>query len=178
MQGATVSKSQIKQIRLILVYQQLQCKRICFGYADMIGVFFFLLILCLAASIIAIAFYNKLIYLRISRENSFQQMLPQLDNLISTQVSPLRKKWKKATLLEDQVIITNTYLTEHMQKEQLPTSIAKEMRYFNHLTKERNARLAMFPTNLLAQLGGYTPGTLLMLDKQHQEGIVPNPKLV
>ncbi|MDP2669691.1 MAG: hypothetical protein Q8O99_01420 [bacterium] len=152
----------------------------------MLGVLFFLLIVAVIAIIIAVALYNKLVYLRISRENSMQQIttkltaqftyLQQLSDSYQfaekdrKKLSALLTRRQKAHTLQERITAANTLeqLFDLLQNEQtkmsnqeqgiykkiaaLRDTLQEEKRYFNHLTKERNARLQMFPTNMLAQL--------------------------
>lgn len=169
----------------------------------MTGILFFLIIILLIASIIAIALYNKLIYLRTTRQNSIDLLLPKLNDQFTaletlsdkdSTLLMLCKQRKKTHKAEEQVHIENSLVTlmpsllaqskyrsakdQQILKPILNSleSVQDEKRYFNHITKERNARLAIFPTNIIASLGGYIPGKIFLLDAKQQEGISPEPK--
>lgn len=58
----------------------------------------------------------------------------------------------------------------------IENKIAAARRYFNNATKELNARIQMFPTNIIAQMFKFEQGEFFELTDKEKEGSVPEVK--
>lgn len=115
------------------------------------------------------------------------------------QLTAARTAWTQATTTDDKLGASNmltwalkslfavsenypdlkantNFLQLQNELSDIENKVAAARRYFNNSTKELNARIQMFPSNIIAQMFGYKEEAYFELSDKEKEGSVPEVK--